>query len=54
MIDLGLRKDLSGYSPVLQRLLSEGKFDMKVEADITEQLKVGGISLEQIDTVIWR
>ncbi|KIK54098.1 hypothetical protein GYMLUDRAFT_63408 [Collybiopsis luxurians FD-317 M1] len=53
MFDLGLRKDLSGYSPVLQRLLREGKFDMKVEADITEQLKAGGISLEQVDTVIW-
>ncbi|KAF5379633.1 hypothetical protein D9757_009207 [Collybiopsis confluens] len=53
LFDLGVRKDSSNYSPVLQRLLSQGKFNVKVDKDITERLKEGGISLDQIDTVIW-
>ncbi|KAF5379605.1 hypothetical protein D9757_009218 [Collybiopsis confluens] len=53
MFDLGPMKDFSKLAPAMQGMLAHGGFDIRVEHDITEQLQAGGISLNEIDTVVW-
>ncbi|KIK54099.1 hypothetical protein GYMLUDRAFT_88244 [Collybiopsis luxurians FD-317 M1] len=53
LFDLGPMKDFSKLPPAMQGLLSQAGFEMSVDTDITEQLKNGGVSLGEIDTVIW-
>lgn len=54
LFDLGPRKDFTKLAPAVQGLLAHAEFDMSVDLDIAEQLKAGGVFLEEIDTVIWR
>lgn len=54
LFDLGPRKDFTKLAPAVQGLLAHAEFDMSVDLDVTEQLKAGGVSLDEIDTVIWR
>lgn len=54
LFDLGPMKDFSKLPPAMQGLLAQGGFEMSVDADITEQLKAGGVSVDDIDSVIWR
>ncbi|KAJ3840967.1 beta-lactamase-like protein [Lentinula raphanica] len=53
LFDLGPMKDFSKLPPAMQGLLGQAGFEMSVDVDITEQLKAGGVSVDEIDTVIW-
>lgn len=55
MFDLGPRKDTENYAPAILELLKPANgFKFEIEKDVTEVLVEGGISLESIQTVIWR
>ena len=55
MFDLGARKDMENYAPALkEQALSHPLANLSVDRDIMEQLTEGGVTLESIDTVIWR
>ncbi|KAF5379628.1 hypothetical protein D9757_009202 [Collybiopsis confluens] len=53
MFDLGPMKDFTKLAPAMQGLLAQAGFEMTVDADIAEQLDAGGVSLEQVHSVIW-
>jgi hypothetical protein len=56
LFDLGLRKDLDNLSPFIQKAFSgpDGKLPFFVDKDVPDQLVDGNVTLESIDTVIWR
>ncbi|KIK54087.1 hypothetical protein GYMLUDRAFT_100214 [Collybiopsis luxurians FD-317 M1] len=53
MFDLGPMKDFSRLPPAMQGLLVQAGVEMSVDVDVVEQLKTGGVAIEEIDTVIW-
>jgi hypothetical protein len=54
IFDLGVRKDLENLASRLAAVFKSGIAAMPVDKDIVEQLTAGDISLETIETVIWR
>jgi hypothetical protein len=50
--DLGIRKDVSGYAPVVLDRLKSFKF--YPAKDVYKYLKDGGVDLKTIEAVIWR
>jgi hypothetical protein len=56
MFDIGIRKDLKSLAPALYAAYADANdnFPFTVLKDVPTQLTEGGISLDSIDTVIWR
>jgi hypothetical protein len=56
LFDLGFRKDLDNLSPFIQKAFSgpDGKMPFFVDKDVPDQLVDGNVTLDSIDTVIWR
>nr|GAT47775.1 metallo-beta-lactamase superfamily protein [Mycena chlorophos] len=53
MFDLGMRQDVSGLTPAARELFTAGEFVEGIKMDVVAQLKAGGVSMEEIETVIW-
>lgn len=52
MFDLGFRKDPEGWTPAAMDFVK--LFTVDVKKDVVDTLKEGGVSVDQIDAVIWR
>ncbi|KAE9390012.1 hypothetical protein BT96DRAFT_967852 [Gymnopus androsaceus JB14] len=53
LFDLGPMKDFTKLPPTLREMIAQAGFDMSVDSDVIEQLNAGGVSVDDIDTVIW-
>ncbi|KAG1836632.1 beta-lactamase-like protein [Suillus subalutaceus] len=52
VFDLGIRRDLEGYTPLSQERIKAMKFDPVVNQTVAESLVKGGVYPHQIETVI--
>ncbi|KAF9058755.1 beta-lactamase-like protein [Rhodocollybia butyracea] len=53
MFDLGPLKDFSKLPPAMANLLPQTGLDIIVDKEITEQLQDSGVSVDEIDSIIW-
>jgi hypothetical protein len=56
LFDLGVRKDFENLSPLIKKTFGgpDGQSPFVVEKDVPDQLIDGNVTLESIDTIIWR
>jgi hypothetical protein len=56
LFDLGIRKDVENLSPFIRNTFGglNGALPGSAEKDVPDQLVEGNVTLESIDTVIWR
>ncbi|KAG1746668.1 uncharacterized protein EDB91DRAFT_1236099 [Suillus paluster] len=52
VFDLGIRRDLEGYTPISQARIKDMGFAPVVNQTVAESLVKGGVSLDQVETVI--
>ncbi|KAG0709237.1 beta-lactamase-like protein [Suillus ampliporus] len=52
VFDLGIRRDLEGYTPVSQERIKTMGFAPVVNQTVAESLVKGGVSLDQVETVV--
>lgn len=53
VFDLGLRKDWWNLAPVARNILAVSAVGIKVDSDVPEVLQSKGITLSEIDDIIW-
>jgi hypothetical protein len=54
MFDLGVRANVSNFSPVVLEELKTGNVSWRSDKDVPTQLQEGGIDLNSISAVVWR
>lgn len=54
VFDLGIRKDYDNYSPSIAKYLPTTNYTIEVVGNVADILQDNGISLTEIEAVIWR
>ena len=54
LFDLGVRRDLVNLSPIMCKRMKDAGWEASVERSIPDLLEEQMVSLQSIDTVIWR
>lgn len=52
--DLGIRKDYDNYAPSITGYLPTTKYNIEVQHNVADILVQHGVSLEEIEAIIWR